>query len=114
MTKNITFADKLVFSSTLIVDEVKEEKVKVQETSGKALDPNSGRQIVMKVIYDFGGAITPAKITEILKSEGREVKYLHSHLNYFKSHGQLIHNEDKTYEISDKMMVRLDEMYKVD
>jgi hypothetical protein len=108
--ERLTFNDKLVIGSTLLVEEV-QQQVKVSEASGKALDPNSGRQIVMKIIYDFGDKILPSQITAKLKEEGREVKYLHSHLNYFKSHGQLIHNEDKTYEISDKMMKRLDEMY---
>jgi hypothetical protein len=95
--QNITFDQKMEIGATVIVD--------------KALDPNSGRQQIMKVIYDHEGPITPAQISKILKDDGREVKYLHSHLNYFKSHGQLIHNEDKTYEITDKMLARLDALY---
>jgi hypothetical protein len=77
----------------------------------KALNPNSGRQIILKVMYDNGGPMTPAAISAALKAAGHEIKYLHSHLNYFKTHGQILHMEDKTYKISEKMKVRLDELY---
>jgi hypothetical protein len=77
----------------------------------KQLNPNSGRQIIIKVLYDNGGSMTPAAISAKLKEDGNEIKYLHSHLNYFKTHGQILHNEDKTYKISKKMVERLDELY---
>jgi hypothetical protein len=80
----------------------------------KALNPNSGRQIIMKVMYDHKGPITPAMITAKLKEQGHDIKYLHSHLNYFKTHGQIWHLEDKSYQISAKMMDRLDVLYKIE
>jgi hypothetical protein len=79
----------------------------------KALNPNSGRQTILKVLYDDGGNMTPAAISAALKAAGHDIKYLHSHLNYFKTHAQIYHLEDKSYQLSDKMRTRLDEMYGV-
>jgi Fe2+ or Zn2+ uptake regulation protein len=79
----------------------------------KQLNPNSGRQVILKVLYDFNGPLTPGQITAILKAEGHEIKYIHSHLNYFKAHGQVLHNEDKTYSLTRKMGDRLHDLYTI-
>jgi hypothetical protein len=68
---------------------------------GKTINPDSGRQAILQVLY-HGGTMTPAKINAALKESGREVKYVHSHLNYFKSHGQVLHNQDGTYSLAEK------------
>ena len=43
-----------------------------------------------------------ARINEKLKAQGTEIKYIHSHISYFKAHGQLIVDDQKRYKISDR------------
>jgi hypothetical protein len=87
------------------------ESIEGDYKMAKQLNPNSGRQIVMKVLFDSGIPMTPGQISAKLKELGHEIKYLHSHLNYFKTHGQILHLEDKSYKISSKMVDRLEELY---
>jgi hypothetical protein len=62
-------------------------------------DPNSGRQQIIRVLRDNGLPMTPNEIKKQLEAEKIEVKYISSHLNYFKAHGQVIHGIDKRYSL---------------
>jgi predicted RNA binding protein YcfA (HicA-like mRNA interferase family) len=82
---------------------------KGEKKGGKQPDPNSGRQAILKVIFNNGNEpMAPSAINTILKAQGREIKYISSHLNYFKSHGQVIHVEGtSTYKLAQKTLDRL-------
>jgi arginine repressor len=70
-----------------------------EKKKGKPVDPNSGRQQIIRVLRDNGLPMTPNEIKKQLESEGIDVKFISSHLNYFKSHGQCIHGADKKYSL---------------
>mgnify|MGYP001393551648 CR=1 FL=1 len=82
-----------------VVNEAPAEKKK----GGKPVDPNSGRQRIMQILRDSDSPLSPKEINDKLKEQGFEIKYISSHLNYFKAHGQVIHQEDKKYRIAEKM-----------
>jgi hypothetical protein len=92
---------------TLVAEEIEISFADLQSDTppskkgGKAVNPDSGRQAILQVLYR-GGEMSPKMITEMLKASGREVKYIHSHLNYFKAHGQVRHNENGTYDLTQK------------
>jgi hypothetical protein len=81
---------------------------KGEKKGGKQPDPNSGRQAILKVMFASGIPMTPSMINTVLKAQGREIKYISSHLNYFKSHAQIIHLEGgSTYILAQKTHDRL-------
>jgi hypothetical protein len=90
--------------------EVTLAEIKPKKAGGKAVDPNSGRQAILRVIFENGNQpMSPAEINAQLKKQGREIKYISSHLNYFKSHGQVIHVENtSTYKLADKVLPRFE------
>lgn len=83
--------------------------VPVAKKGGKPVDPNSGRQAILHVLHAAPTPLSPKQINDALKANGREIKYISSHLNYFKAHGQIVHVEGTaTYKLSQKTIDRLD------
>lgn len=98
------------------LEKVKTKKVptpKGEQKRGKPLDPNSGRQKILRIIADSPVPISTKQIAEKLKEQGEDIKYPHSHIAYFKEKGQIVHVVGtKTYKIHPAMAKRLDELDK--
>lgn len=102
----VTEADKQLTTGDVVVaaadkKEPKAKKVKdpnaEPKKKGKPVDESSGRQQILRVLRESPTPLSPKQITDALMSEGREVKYVSSHLNYFKVHNQVLHTDDKRY-----------------
>jgi hypothetical protein len=114
VTITIEQGDPLVVAETPTVTPAAVEvpvtlaEIKPKKAGGKAVDPTSGRQAILRVIFENGNEpMAPAAINAKLKEQGREIKYISSHLNYFKTHGQIEHVEGtSTYRLTQKTLPR--------
>jgi hypothetical protein len=86
-------------ATEVVAQPIKAPTTKGEKKKGKPVDPNSGRQQIIRVLRDNGLPMTPNEIKKQLEAEKIEVKYISSHLNYFKAHGQVIHGIDKRYSL---------------
>jgi hypothetical protein len=99
-----------------LVDATEWTEVVIEATEGsdtppareRETNPNSLRQQILATMLEVNAPMTTKEIKAALKEKGVEFNWIHSHIAYFKSHAQVVHNEDGTYVLAKKVATRLE------
>lgn len=98
--------DAIVVTSDINDRDVIDVTAEVIKVKKDTTNPNSFRQQILKMLLTLGAPSTAGQIMNALKAEGIDFKWIHSHLNYFKKHNQLIH-EGGLYSLTQATYERL-------